>query len=241
MKEQVINFIWPPRCAVTGDEVETNGMLSPEGWAALQFISDPFCNCCGLPFEFKIEGVTLCGSCLAKRPKFEKARSALVYNDASRHVILGFKHGDQTHQVPSFMPWLKQAGKELLVKTDLIVPVPLHYWRLVKRRYNQAALIAKALAKETGIDYAPDILKRTRATPTQGFLNARERQKNVRNAFQVCVKKEEQVRGKNILLIDDVYTTGATVNECTKALLKAGAEEVNILALARVVKPNQIF
>jgi ComF family protein len=236
-----IDAVLPPRCPFTGEVVDSQGTVSPKAWAALSFITAPYCHACGFPFEFTVPaGSTeaLCAGCLAKRPDYSKARAALVYNDASRDFILGFKHGDRIHSVVPMIPWLKQAGADVLPDTDIIIPVPLHRWRLLRRRYNQAAIIGQALAKETGKTFIADGLIRTRATPTQGHLKAKERAQNVKKAFSLHPRRN--VAGKKILLIDDVYTTGATVRECVKILIKAGATEVNILTLARVVRDKKI-
>lgn len=231
---QAVDAVLPPRCIMTGEIVPAQGMLAPKAWAELDFIADPHCAACGFPFDFATETESLCGTCLAERPPFESARSALKYNDASRSVIFGFKHGDKTEAVTAFMPWLKLAGANVLPQADFLVPVPLHRRRLIGRRYNQAAIIAFALGKETGIKVIPDMLVRTRHTPSQGHLKAKERFQNVKRAF--AFNSKYQVQGKTIVLVDDVYTTGATVAECTKVLLKAGAEKVHVLTLARVVK-----
>lgn len=218
-------------------------MISPKAWGDLNFITEPQCKRCGLPFEFDVEEVKeghLCGVCLKDPPIFETARASLVYDDASRGMILSFKHADQTHSVASFVPWLTQAGAGMLGKADYIVPVPLHRWRILRRRFNQAGLMAKYLSKHTTVPCFLGALQRVRPTVTQGHLRANERHKNVKNAFCVNRKRQAAVRGKNIILIDDVYTTGATVKECARVLLKAGALSVNILTLARVVKPTRV-
>lgn len=235
-----LNFILPPRCPVTGEVVDTVGMISPEAWGQLNFIDEPFCTKCGVPFDFLYEGSggedQICESCTKNPPAFNKARSVMVYDDQSRGLFLGFKHGDQTHMTPAFIPWLERAGKDMLEKADFLIPVPLHRWRLLKRRYNQAAIIAQYLSKETSVPVLIEGLVRLRATASQGHLNINERAKNVRQAFAVPQKLSPQLKGKNIVLIDDVYTTGATVNECVKTLLDAEAAEVNVLTLARVAK-----
>lgn len=240
---KMIDTVLPPRCPFTGEIVDSQGKVSAEAWKNLSFITDPLCHACGFPFEFAVLSGSienLCAGCLADRPEFSSARAALVYNDASRDFILGFKHGDQTHGVTAMVPWLRNAGAALFAKADLIVPVPLHRWRLLRRRYNQAALIGKAVAKDAGLRVVTDGLIRTRATPTQGHLNARERRKNVSRAFTVPANRIEKIKGQRVILIDDVYTTGATVRESTKALLRAGAADVCVLTLARVVKSVRI-
>jgi ComF family protein len=231
-------MVLPPRCIVSGDIVGKQGMVAPAVWAGLNFIGAPQCACCGYPFEFAAEAESLCGGCLRERPDFAAARAALAYDDASREMILKFKHGDHTHAVHTFVPWMERAGQDFLGRANLFVPVPLHRWRLLRRRYNQAGLIAALLARRAGRLFVPDGLVRSRPTESQGHLRFRERHKNVKRAFVVHPKREELLRGKNIVLVDDVYTTGATVKECTKALLAVGAAEVNVLTVTRVLRPD---
>jgi len=232
-----MDFVLPPRCLVTGDVVESSGMLAPGAWAGLSFITQPYCETCGFPFDFAVPGVQICLGCQANPPLYDTARSALRYDDASRPLLLGFKHGDKTHGVVTFVPWLQRAGADALNRADYIIPVPLHPLRLLRRRYNQAALLARAIAAEQkdGARYAADILKRTRATPVQGHLKRAQRAANVKGAFAVPQKWRAAVRSKNIVLVDDVLTTGATVNACAKVLRKAGAARIDVLTLARVV------
>lgn len=239
MIEQGVNIILPPRCVVTGDIVDAPGMISSSAWAKIDFITNPFCSACGIPFEFSDaeEGDHgKCMECLKTPQPFETARSAVIYNDVSRDLILAFKHGDQTYMVKNFVPWLRRIGQTILEQTDVIIPVPLHYTRLISRRYNQAALIAAELSKQTNISHRPAAIKRVRATQSQGHLKTEERAKNVRNAFQICPKHAEKLQNKSVTLIDDVYTTGATLKECCKVLNAVGVSKVNILTLARVLK-----
>jgi predicted amidophosphoribosyltransferase len=148
-----VNLLLPPRCPLSGVVVDRPGMVSAESWAGLVFISSPHCSSCGLPFEVDMQGTeleTLCGSCLASPKPYHRARSVLAYNDDSRKLILAFKHGDQTHLTLSFGPWLQSCGKDVLAEADALVPVPLHWVRLVKRRYNQSALLGEDLRAENG-------------------------------------------------------------------------------------------
>ena len=239
----LIDFVLPPRCIVSGEIVDRQGMLSSAAWGDLNFIADPQCHRCGFPFDFDTGGTkegNVCAACQKTPPLYNKARSALIYDDASRDIILAYKHADQTQSVPSFVPWLKRAGESVLKDADFLVPVPLHRWRILRRRFNQSSLMAQYLSRETKIPCLLDVLKRTRATATQGHLQADARQKNVKNAFSVNPKYLEAIRNKHIVLVDDVYTTGATITECTKTLLKAGAASVDVLTLARVVKPQRV-
>ena len=241
---KMLDFILPPRCIVTGEVVERQGALSAMAWGDLNFIAAPQCLRCGLPFDFVEETAiqeSVCGGCMKHPPNYNQARSALVYDDASRGIILGFKHGDQTHAVPSFIPWLERAaGQEMLDQADFLMPVPLHRWRLMRRRFNQSALLVKYLSKESNIPFLLNGLERVRSTPVQGHLRMKERKKNVKNAFAVPEAVIPQIRHKRIILVDDVFTTGATAQECTKALLKNGAGTVDVLTLARVVKASQL-
>ena len=190
-----------------------------------------------MPFDIDPGGETICGPCHAKAPDFDRARALLRYDDASKSLILGFKHGDRLDRAPAFARWLERTGRPLLVETDMIVPVPLHRWRLWKRRYNQAAILAERLARLCGRPHDPLLLERKRATPSQGEMpSAKARRRNVLGAFRVPPGKTAQVRGRNILLVDDVFTTGATLNACARALKRAGAARVDALTLARVVR-----
>ncbi|MEM6781212.1 MAG: ComF family protein [Pseudomonadota bacterium] len=233
---KILDMVLPPRCVVSGKQVDRQGMIAPDVWSGLRFIGSPQCAKCGLPFDYEVEENTICAGCIENEPSFKSARSALVYDDGSRDLVLRFKHADQMHSVLAFLPWLRSAGANILKDADFLVPVPLHRWRLLKRRYNQAAVIAQALGRDIKMPSIPDALLRVRSTPSQGHLRAKERAQNVKKAFAVNERRTERMKGKTIVLIDDVYTTGATVNECTRALLDGGAEAVHVLTLARVVK-----
>ena len=230
----VIDTLLPPRCMGTGEIVDRQGMISARFWPELSFIEKPCCQTCGLPFSFDTPEGTLCASCMESEPKFDLARAAVAYNDASRKLVLDFKYGDRLHAVHTFVPWMARCGAEIISQTDVVVPVPLHPRRLWMRRFNQSALLAAALARSCGKDYISDALLRLRATKQQKGLSRKERLQNVKNAFAVNEKRD--VRGKNVLLIDDVFTSGATLNECARALKKSGAEKVFVLTIARVTR-----
>jgi ComF family protein len=205
-------------------------------------LSSPLCACCGSPFEFDPLGGAdtaslLCGACLRAPPLFARARAVFRYDDASRGLILAFKHADRLHGAPAYGEWLARAGAELLSSATYVAPVPLHWTRLAWRRYNQAALLAEAAARVAGRTVIPDLLVRARRTPQQGDLGAAARRRNVRRAFRVNDRHRDKLRDQRIVLVDDVFTTGATVEECTRALLDVGAAAVDILTLARVVRP----
>jgi ComF family protein len=237
-KRNVLDLLYPPLCSICREPVSDPNGLCPACWRSLQFLDGPACGCCGLPFEIDPGEETLCAHCLAYPPAFDKARAILRYDDASRKPVLALKHADRLDLVPAFGRWLERTGGPLLSQTDMIVPVPLHRLRLWRRRYNQSAELARALSRLSGVPMMPTILRRIRSTPSQGKMpSASARRRNVRGAFAVAREQALTLNGQRILLVDDVLTTGATVNACAKALKRAGATKVFVLALARVVRP----
>jgi len=161
----------------------------------------------------------------------------MAYGDFSRRIVLSFKHGDRTDTAPALGRWLVRAGAGLIADADLIAPVPLHWTRLFARRYNQAALLAGVVGGVSGIPVVQDLLVRRRKTPSQGRMGWGQRRRNVQGAFRVSPARRDGFQGRRVLLIDDVLTTGATVTACAKTLLKGGAGAVDVLTLARVVRP----
>jgi len=232
-----LGLLLPPRCLVCGGVVEGAGAVCADCWPGINFLSAPHCNACGYPFEFDSGADALCAACAAMRPSWGRARAVIAYDEASRSPVLAFKHGDRIDAAPAFGSWLARAGAELLDNADMLVPVPLHRSRLLSRRYNQAALLAQATGRACGTAVSPDLLVRTRRTPSQGRLSASARRRNVAGAFAVRDGRSESIQGRNLVLVDDVLTTGATAEACTGALLRAGAANVDVLTLARVVRP----
>ena len=168
------------------------------------------------------------------RRAFDAARAACLYDETSREPILKLKHADRTDLAPMFARWLSRAAADLLAEADAVAPVPLHPLRLLRRRYNQSAEVARPLAKLAGLAYLPDALVRRRATESQGGKSAGRRKRNVAGAFHVPERRRAQVEGRRILLIDDVMTTGATAEGCARALKQAGAARVDLAVVARV-------
>ena len=238
---RAIDIVLPPRCLISGEPVEAPGLLAPEFWSKLNFIEAPYCNRCGMPFAFSPTGgniTFLCGACLDHPPAFDMARQALVYDDTSRDMILKFKYADKLHFSKTFALWLKRAAADLLPTTDIIAPVPLHRFKLWRRRYNQASLLATALARQTHILCLPDLLERNRATKPHRGMTIKDRKNNVRDAFAVRERHAASLKGKNVLIVDDVHTTGATLNECARALFHGGANKIYALSLARVTRDS---
>jgi ComF family protein len=234
----VLDFLYPPLCIGCRALVAEPGSLCAACWQEVEFLDGPACECCGLPFELDPGPGTRCAACIAEPPAFDRARAVMRYDEASRDPILALKHADRLDLIPGFSRWLDRAGRALLDETDVIVPVPLHASRLWARRYNQSAELARVLGRMSGKAVAPLALVRVRATPSQGEMaSAKARRRNMRGAFQVPKARQAAIEGKAVLLIDDVLTTGATVNACARALKHAKAAKVHVLALARVVKP----
>jgi len=225
-----------PPLAHDAPEATGGAGLSARAWSRVSFIEDPVCDGCGAAFE--MDGGDFaserCAACLARPYAFARARAACVYDEASRGLILRFKHGDHQPYAPLFARWISRAAAPLLAETDAIVPVPLHPLRLLSRRFNQSAEIARPLARLARRDYLPDALVRLSHTASQGGKSARGRRLNVRKAFAVTEAGARRVRGRRILLVDDVLTTGATAEGCARALLDAGARCVDLAVIARV-------
>lgn len=233
---KALDVLLPPQCPITGDPVSTSDVLSASGWAQLRFIDDPVCAGCGMPFEFNRGDGAMCGGCLAETPSFDRARAAVLYDDASHKMIVSFKYADRTELAPMFGKWLARAGRSLISEQSILVPVPLHAGRMFARRYNQSALIAGFAATELACLHEPQILTRHRKTRPQQSLSAAARKKNVSGAFGVPEGMKARIRGAHIVVVDDVLTTGATVSACARALKRAGAARVDALVLARVAR-----
>lgn len=240
MADAISGLIWPQRSLISGKEVAGPGPLEPEAWSKLRFLSGALCRRCGTPFEIAVDTDQECGACLADPPAYDRARAALEYGDISRDLVLALKYQGRRDSLDLLASWMAAAGTDLLSDADLIVPVPLHYIRLVRRGFNQSAWLAAALSRRSGIPLGVDVLKRTKSTPIQGGLSAEGRRRNVQGAFKVRPGRMTKVKGQKILLVDDVLTTGATAEACSRALKQAKAECVEVLTLARVAGPRRV-
>jgi len=236
----LLDAVLPPLCLECGEIVEEPGGLCAGCWRQLTFIAPPHCVRCAYPLSEDPGPDGLCGGCLVRPPLYRRARAVLVYDQRSRKLVLPFKHGDRTDIARACGRWMARTGAELLAAADLVTPVPLHWRRLFMRRYNQAQLLARvtvAAAPASSARLVPDLLLRRRWTGSQGGLAAQERRDNVRRAFALNPRWAAEVAGKCVLLVDDVLTTGATVEACVRVLSEAGARHVDVLTLARVVRP----
>ncbi len=226
-----MDLLFPPQ-ALDGGPRPLAGGFSAAAWSRIRFLDGPVCDGCGTPFEYDLGA--RCAGCQARPRAFDAARAACLYDETSRDPILKLKHADRLDLAPMFARWLSRAARELIEDADAIAPIPLHRFRLLSRRYNQAAEIARPLAALTGTPYLPDALVRRRMTPTQAGRSGSGRRRNVAGAFEVPASRRERVAGLRILLIDDVLTTGATAEACARALKAAGAARVDLAVVAKV-------
>jgi len=237
---RLTDLVVPPVCLSCQTPLSGHNALCPDCWQQIDFIQVPLCDRLGIPLPFDTGGRMISAAAVANPPVYRRARAVASYDGVMRCLIHGFKYSDRHDLRSLFGNWLQQAGGELLRDADIIVPVPLNRLRLLRRRFNQAAILSGELGRLTGIDHIPTTLRRVRATPTQVGLTHDQRRRNVRGAFVVGRKERPRITGRRILLIDDVITTGATVDACAKALLTAGAESVDVLALALVSEPTRM-
>lgn len=237
---RVIDLALPNRCVGCRTVIGADGALCPSCFARLDFIVPPLCGHCGMPLPGggTMAAEAICAGCSAHPPVFAGARAALVYGGLSRDIVLMLKHGDRTDLAKPLAGWLARAGAPLLARADLIAPVPLHPRRLARRRFNQAGLLAQALARAAAVPCVPDLLRRTRATPSQGPFSASARQRNVQGAFGIAPRAGGRVKGARILMVDDVMTSGATLDACARALARAGAAAVDAVVVARVLRAD---
>jgi ComF family protein len=230
----VIDGVLPPRCLACGEIVGEADSLCGRCWAGMTFFAPPWCALCGAPFAHPMGEGALCADCARERRSWDRARAVLRYDKNSRNLVLGLKHGDRTHAAGAFGRWMHRTGEEVLAGADLLVPVPLHWTRLFQRRYNQAALLAHAIRVAGGPAVAADWLVRRRRTPSQGHLGPAARERNVRGAL--AIRRGRSVAGRRVVIIDDVMTTGATVEECARVLKRGKAAFVGVLTLARALR-----
>jgi ComF family protein len=231
----LVDLVLPPRCPGCRVIVDGDGRFCIDCWQALQFITAPVCAACGTPFVHDMGADARCGGCLAAPPRFDTARAALAYGGPARAVVLALKHGDRQHLAAVMAPHMLRAAGPM-PPGALLVPVPLHRWRLWRRGFNQAAALAQALGRLSGLAVDPTVLVRIRATQSSQGLNRSARAANVRGAFRVVDRA--RIKGRDIVLVDDVLTTGATAEACAHRLRRAGARSVHVLTFARVVRDD---
>ena len=231
----VLDAALPPLCPACRRPVADDGGLCPGCWAKLSFITPPYCERLGIPFAYDPGPGVLSMQAIADPPAYGRARAAVRYDEIARTLVHAFKYGDRLDLAPTLGRWMAQAGSSLLADADALVPVPLHWRRLWLRRFNQSAALAKAVAPLCHVPVVPTALKRVKSTRQQVGLTASERALNVQGAFRVPAEARAEVAGRRLVLVDDVLTSGATIDACARALLRAGATAVDVLVFARVV------
>ncbi len=231
-----LDALIPPLSPLSPSLADGPGRLEAALWARLYVLAPPWCAHCGLPFPYDPGAGALCGACAARTPRYDRARSALAYDDSSRELILSFKHGGRREALAYFARWMAAVVEES--QADLVAPVPLHYLRLVRRRYNQSTILGRAVAARLGLPFDAHLLLRQRRTETQAGKSARGRRRNVAGAFAVPPSARPRLSGRCVLLVDDVLTTGATLEACARILKRAGAARVEAVTLARVLRPS---
>ncbi len=232
---ELFGVLFPPVCAGCDKHVAEPGSLCGPCWSKVRFIEKPYCPVLGTPFSHDLGSEILSAEAIADRPPFVRARAVAIYDGVIRDMVHRLKYNDRTDLSRWMAGWMARAGHELITDCDVIVPVPLHARRFWLRRFNQSAELARYLASTSKKPFEPDALKRIKKTKQQVGLGLSERLTNVRGAFKVPVAHEIKIRGRNVLLIDDVYTTGATVKAAARALLRGGAKSVDILTFGRVM------
>lgn len=235
---RLASVVWPPACMTCGADVSDPHGLCTDCWRELRLTGGAQCLRCALPMPEGYGGDGSCEECVGQRFSWGSARAATFYGGASRQLVLSLKHGDRPDLARPMATWMRRAAVDVLARADLAVPVPLHWTRRIKRRMNQSAELARRIAAEQGIDHGPGILLRTRATETQHGKNVEQRHRNVAGAFACRVS--ERVDGRRIVLIDDVMTTGATLNAAARVLRSSGAVSVDVLVFARVVREENV-
>ena len=233
---KLIEYILPNRCLLCEKVIDSEFRICADCFDKITFITKPYCQHCGNPFisAVKQDDNMLCVECLTRKDVFRFCRAAIEYDEFSKKLLLNFKFADHIENKKIFAKWLHLAGKDIIsAGVDIVIPVPLHYTRLLTRKYNQSAILAKEFSALTGIPAEYKALKKIRRTLPQAKCNEKERKLNIKNAFRVV--HPEKIKGKRIVLIDDIFTTGSTMKECAKTLLKAGAQSVDALTVAKVI------
>ena len=231
---RTLNVALPPLCPACRELVHEDGLCAG-CWGKLSFIAPPYCERLGIPFAYDPGPGVLSMQAIADPPAYARCRAAVCYDDIGRTLVHALKYADRLELAPLMGRLIARAGQKLLADADALVPVPLHWRRLWMRRFNQSTLLAKAISHASGVRVAEDALKRIKPTAQQVGLSKTERAKNVQGAFRVPHEAKPAIAGKRLIIVDDVQTSGATVDACARTLLRAGALNVDVLVFARVV------
>jgi ComF family protein len=233
-----LDIALPTLCVACREPVDGEGVCA-DCWARLSFIAPPFCPRLGIPFVYDPGPDMLSMEAIASPPAYARARAAVRYDDVARTLVHALKYQDRTDLAPAMGRWMARAGRELLEGADVLVPVPLHWRRGWRRRYNQSGALARIIERQSGVKLASEALRRIRPTEQQIGLSRPQRASNVQGAFKVTPDRQSMIAGRRVVLIDDVLTSGATVDACARALLRAKAASVDVLVFARVVDSHK--
>lgn len=237
-----VDLMLPPVCLSCHEPIATHAALCARCWLRIDFIREPLCDRLGLPLPYTTgDETTLSTAALRRAPDYGRARAVARFDGGMRDLVHRLKYSDRHELLTLFAPMLRAAGHELIARADCLVPVPMHRWRLWHRRFNQAAMLATRLGALTELPVEHRVLARVRHTVSQVNLSWKERRRNVEAAFAVSSRQVERVRGRHVLLIDDVITTGATAEACARALKGAGASEVDVLAMALIADYQDFY
>jgi ComF family protein len=229
--DQLLDLVFPPACLLCDAQVLVAHSLCADCWGKMTFISDPLCSVCGVPFPVALEDENICHICLQNKPIFTMARAVVRFDDATAQLIHNFKYYDRPDYAVLMASLMSKYHDAQLYNAALITPVPMHSKRLRERQYNQAGLLAKHIARKIGVRFVPDLLIKTKHTPSQSGLTAEARKENIKDAF--VMNPKFKLRNQSIILVDDVITTGATMNECARVLASNGNNQTIALAFAR--------
>ncbi|SNY92339.1 comF family protein [Cohaesibacter sp. ES.047] len=236
-----LDLIIPPRCAACGKIISEANHLCGTCWSGMEWIDRPYCSVSGLPFSYDLGPDMVHPDIVAEPPLFDRARSVAAFDDTARRLVHQLKYYDRTDLADVMGRWMVRAGADCLTDPESwIVPVPLHRGRLWRRRFNQAALLARVIARESGAVFKPDLLLRVRRTRQQVGLSEADRRSNVDGAFRLNLSDRLSLTGRTIVLVDDVWTTGATLDACVRVLRRAEAQEIGIITFARVVDRSKM-
>jgi ComF family protein len=233
-----LDIALPTLCVACREPVDGEGVCA-NCWAKLSFIAPPFCPRLGIPFVYDPGPGLLSMEAIADPPAYQRARAAVRYDDVARTLVHALKYQDRTDLAPAMGRWMARAGCELLEEADALVPVPLHWRRAWSRRYNQSGALARVIERQTGVKVVSEALRRVRPTQQQIGLSRSQRATNVQGAFKVAAQRQFEIQGRRVVLVDDVLTSGATVDACARALLRAKAAQVDVLVFARVVDTHR--
>ena len=236
--ELALDIALPTLCVACREPVDGEGVCA-ECWAKLSFIEPPYCPRLGIPFVYDPGPELLSMEAIANPPAYARARAAVRYDDVARSLVHALKYQDRTDLAPTMGRWMARAGRELLKEADVLIPVPLHWRRGWSRRYNQSGALARVIERHSGVRLASEALRRVRRTEQQIGLSRTQRASNVQGAFKVAPERNGDVAGRRVILVDDVLTSGATIDACARALLRAKAASVDVLVFARVVDSHK--